>query len=149
MSIINRRGQTGAIIESIDSNACDAVGDSHRGQTDAIRESLHSNAGDAVAHGYGGQFAAINESIVSNACGTVFDDDGFNGTARGIPWCIIWIFEIIHNSGAGDGEGTIAGELPSQVVALCATRTRGDKAKRNGLNVGKFFPLVGGFVCFY
>ena len=77
--------QTGARLESLCSNACDAAGDGYRGQTTAIYESTFSNACDAVGNGYGGQTAATIESPVSNACNAVFDDDGFNGSARGIP----------------------------------------------------------------
>ena len=79
----------------------------YRGQTAAILESIGSNACDAVGNGYGGQTGAFIESIVSNTCDAVFDDDGFNGTAMGIPRGIRFtatIGIIRHCSGAGDGK---------------------------------------------
>ena len=68
MSIINRRGQTFATIESIISNACDAIANRHGGQTGAIFESIFPNTRDAVGYRHRGQTAAFIESITSNTC---------------------------------------------------------------------------------
>ena len=65
MRIINKRGQTGAI-ESIISNACDAIGNRYSSQTGATIESIVSNAGDAIGNRYRSQTAAVIESRTGN-----------------------------------------------------------------------------------
>ena len=65
------RGQTAATIESLMSNACDAIGNLNRGQTAAIRESLFSNAGDAIGNCHRGQTGAITKGTLSNACDAI------------------------------------------------------------------------------
>ena len=68
MCIVNRRGESGAILESTISNACYAFWDGDGGEGSAIIESRISNARYAVWDGDLGEGVATTESRISNAC---------------------------------------------------------------------------------
>ena len=94
-------------------------GDRNGFQIAAAGKGPGADAGDGVGNG---DLNGIRteEGVFADVCDAIIDDDFFDFGSVVVPGNIIRVGPVVHGTGAGDGQDTLPGEIPNQVVAAVA-----------------------------
>ena len=127
-------GQAGTVFECMIANIANRIGDLHTWQAGTSIKCGISHGGNRIRDFYPCHVTTIIECTTANAGSTGFYNCRFDRFTIVIPGRIITsgvIRVAIHLAGAGDGQGTILGQNPGQVIAA---DTAGNDGRAGGIS---------------
>ena len=142
-AIWNRHaGQAAAAVEGRAADACHALRNLHRCQLGTVLKGGLTDRFNATGQAYGSQLQARVKGIVTNAFYARLHHCRQNLGSVGIPRGHRGVGIILHLPAAGNGQCSVLGEYPCQVIAASAMGNAGQHGQsfifngRLGLSVG-------------